>query len=52
MVWIVRPAQDVSEGKNINKCPREHSSYILAKNAAAFCPSPKNLLKAKLKSLD
>lgn len=43
------PAQ-VSEEKIISKCPRDHSCDVLAKNVAAFCPFPKNLLEAKLKS--
>lgn len=36
--------------KNINKWSRDHSDYILAKNAAAFCSCPKNLPEAELKS--
>ena len=30
--------------------PREHSSDILVKNVAAFCPCSKSLLEAKVKS--
>jgi hypothetical protein len=35
---------------NISKWPLDHSCDILSKNMAAFCPCPKNLPEAKLKS--
>ena len=31
-------AQEVSEGKNIGKCPRDCSWDVWAKNMAASCP--------------
>lgn len=50
-MWTVGAQhKKVSEGKNISNCPRDHSCAILAKNMAAFCPYPKNLPEAKLKS--
>lgn len=44
------PSQEVSEGKNISKWPRDHSCNILSKNMAAFCHCPKNVPEAKLKN--
>lgn len=41
-------AQQVSEGNNNSNCAGSHSSVMLAKNVAAFCPCPKHLPKAKL----
>lgn len=41
------PDQEVSEGKNISKWPRD----ILAKYVATFFFCPKNMPEAKLKSL-
>ena len=43
------PAQEVSE-KNIIQWCRDHSCDILSKNVIDFCPCPKNLPEAKLKS--
>jgi hypothetical protein len=37
-------------GKNISNWPRDNFYDILVKNVAAFCPCPKNLPEAKLKS--
>ena len=43
------PAQKkVSEVKRL----RDHSCDVLAKNEASFCPCPKNLSEAKLKSFE
>lgn len=44
------PVQEVSEENNNSNWVGAHSCAILAKNVAAFCPCPKNLPKAKLKS--
>lgn len=41
------PAQEVSEGKNISKCPKDLYYGILAKNVASFCPFQKSLPEAK-----
>lgn len=41
---------NVSEGKNMSKLPRGYSCGILGKRVAAFCPCPKNLSEAELKS--
>lgn len=43
------PDQEVREGMNISKWPRDHSCAVLAKTRAAFCPCTKNLPEAKLK---
>lgn len=40
--------QEVSDGKNISKWPRDHSCEI--DNVDTFCPCPKNPPEAKLKS--
>lgn len=40
------PSQEVAEGKNIKKWPRDHSCDM-----AALCPCPKYLPEDKLKSL-
>ena len=45
-----RLTQDVSEEKNLNMLPRDHSCDILVKKVAAFCPCPKSLPEAKVKS--
>lgn len=39
-----------SERKDISNWPRYHSYNIFVKNVAAFCPCPKILPEAKLKS--
>lgn len=44
------PVQEVLERKNRSKCPRDCSCDILVKNVTEFCPCPKSLSKAKLKS--
>ena len=45
------PTQEVSEEKNISKQSREHSYDILTKNVGFFfCPCPKNLYRAEMKS--
>ena len=46
------PVQEVSEGKNISKWPRDHSCDNCGMNVAAFCPCPKNLSEANLKSFE
>lgn len=43
-------AQEVSEKMNVIMWPRGHSCDLLAKNVAAFCPCPKRLPEARLKS--
>jgi hypothetical protein len=46
-------AQEVSEEKKVSLWPRDQScvwGFVCANNVAAFCPCPKNLPKAKLKS--
>ena len=49
----VGPTHEVSGwGINVSKSPRDHSCDVLAKNVSGFCPCPKNLLEAKLSSLD
>lgn len=43
----------LSPSKNVEDSgmwPRDYSCYILMKNVAAFCPCPKILPEAKLKS--
>lgn len=42
------PVQEVSEDNKNSNWVGAHFCVILAKNAAAFCPCPKNLPKAKL----
>ena len=42
--------QEVSEKKNFSMLPRDRSCDILMKNVAAFCPCPKSLPEAKVKS--
>ena len=46
------PAQEVLEGRNISKWPRDHSCDILTKNVTGLCPCSINLPETKLKSLD
>ena len=41
------PAQEVSEEKNINMWPRDHSCDILMKRVAAFCPCTKSVPESK-----
>lgn len=41
--------QTVSERKNINKQPRDHSCDILANTVSTFCSCPKNLHEVKLR---
>ena len=41
--------QELSE-KNVSMLPRNHSWDVLVKNVAAFCPCPKSLPEAKVKS--
>lgn len=43
-------AQEVSGEMNFSMRPIDCSCDILVKNVAAFCPCPKNLPEAKLKS--
>lgn len=43
------PDQEVQEGMNISKWPRDHSCAVLAKTGATFCPCTKSLPEAKLK---
>ena len=40
--------QEVSEKKNFNMLPRDHSCDILVKKVAAFCPCLKSLPEAKV----
>lgn len=47
-IWILSPTQDVSDGNHIRNENRDYSCVILAKNVAAFCSCPKNLLETKL----
>ena len=42
--------QEISEEKNFNILPRDHSSDILVKKVTAFCPCLKSLPEAKEKS--
>lgn len=43
-------AQEIAEEKNITSWPGVHFFDILTKNVAVFCPCPKSVLEAKLKS--
>ena len=43
-------AQEFSEEGNINMWPKEWSCDILGKILSAFCPCPKSLPEAKVKS--
>lgn len=50
-MWTTGAQLEVSGENNISDWARKRSCAILTMNMAAFCPYPKSLSEAKLKSI-